>query len=188
MSLPERDRYQYSRNRILAQVAVLFGGRVAEEIFCNDISSGAANDIKRTTHIVRSMVREWGMSDDIGPISYADSEEKLFGGEVLVAHEYSEATAIAIDREVKRIISESMDRVRKLINDNREALVRIAEALIAREVLSAEEVDALIAGRQLPPPVLHEKPPKNIPDAVESTDEAAHDNETVPKKIRPQEA
>jgi len=188
MSLPERDRYQYSRNRILAQIAVLFGGRVAEKIFCNDVSSGAANDIKRATHVVRSMVREWGMSDDIGPVSYADSEEKLFGGEVLLAHEYSEATAIAIDREVKRIITEAMDRVRKLITENKEALVRIAEALLTREVLSAEEVDALIAGRQLPPPVPREKTRKNIPDAVESADETAHDNDTVPKQIRPQEA
>ena len=186
MSLPDRDRYQYSRNRILAQVAVLFGGRVAEEILCNDVSSGAANDISRATHIVRSMVREWGMSDDIGPISYADSEEKLFGGEVLLAHEYSESTAIAIDREVKRIITESMLRVRNLLNENKDALVRIAEALLTREVLSAEEVDALIAGRELPPPASIKKAPKNIPDAVEDSDDTGH--ETVPKNVRPQEA
>ncbi|MFH0965265.1 MAG: ATP-dependent zinc metalloprotease FtsH [Planctomycetota bacterium] len=151
MSLPERDRYQYPRSRMLAQVAVLFAGRTAEEIFCNDISSGSANDIKRATDIVRSMVREWGMSDVIGPVNYADSEEKLFGGEVLLAHEYSEATAIEIDKEVRTIVKTCLDRARTLISEHKDACRRIAEALLKYEVLSAEDVDALIAGKELAP-------------------------------------
>jgi len=188
MYLPERDRYNESRNRALAAITVLFGGRVAEELFCDDISSGAANDIKRATEIVRMMVREWGMSDKIGPINYSDSEEKLFGGEVMVAHEYSEATAIEIDSEIKRIIAECFDRARKLIQDNRDACERIAEALLQHEVLSAEDVTLLIDGKELPPRPAPAAPAAPGTPGPESQPAEGERPETLPGSTRPQEA
>ena len=188
MYLPERDRYNESRKRALAAITVLFGGRVAEELFCDDISSGAANDIKRATDIVRMMVREWGMSDKIGPINYSHSEEKMFGGEVMVAHEYSEATAIEIDDEIKRIIAECFDRARKLLQDNRDACERIAEALLLHEVLSADDVALLIEGKELPPRPAPPAPAAPDTPGPESQPVGEERPETLPGNARPQEA
>jgi len=162
MSLPEKDRYTLSRRQALANVKVMFAGRLAEELFCEDVTSGAADDIKRATEIARMMVREWGMSDAIGPINFADSEEKLYGGEVVIAKSYSEATAIEIDREVKRIIDKCMSETRELLEASAAKMHRLAEALLKYESLNADDVDRAIAGKALSRRAVNG--PKGLPD------------------------
>jgi cell division protease FtsH len=148
MQLPEKDRYIMPRQNVLGTIKMLFAGRVSESMFCEDISSGAQDDIRRATDLINKMVREWGMSDHIGPISLADSEEKLFGGEVLLSKAFSEATAVEIDREVSRIARECYAEAEHLLTENKESLRSIAEALLKYEVLEATDVDEILAGRE----------------------------------------
>ena len=148
MQLPEKDRYIMPRQNVLGTVKMLFAGRVSEAMFCEDISSGAQDDIRRATDLINKMVREWGMSDQIGPISFANSEEKLYGGEVLLSKAYSEATAVEIDREVARIARECYADTDHLLTENKEGLRAIAEALLKYEVLEATDVDEILAGRE----------------------------------------
>lgn len=150
MQLPEKDRYHYSRRQILSTVTMLLAGRAAEELFCHDITTGASHDLKQATELVRQMVREWGMSDRVGPIDYSQTEDMLFGGEVVSRRNYSEAIALEIDQEVKRIIEECYQRARTLLQEQSEALQRLVEALLKYEVLDNEEVDCILAGRPLP--------------------------------------
>jgi len=166
MSLPEKDRYTLTRGRALATVKVMFAGKIAEELFCSDITSGAADDIKRATQIVRMMVREWGMSEKVGPINFADSEDKLYGGEVVIAKSYSESTAIEIDKEVKRIVDQCVNETRDLLKANADKLKLLSEALLKHESLDGEDVDAILAGR----PLRKEKPAKE--QGKEATEEA----------------
>jgi len=150
MQLPEKDKYTQQKRELYGELVLLYGGRVAEELGCNDISSGAQNDIRRATELARLMVTEWGMSDQIGPVNYSDSEETLFlGREVTRTRSHSEATAVEIDREVKRILSDSLERARKLLSENRHHLERLAEALVAHEVLNRREVEAVLAGAHI---------------------------------------
>ena len=128
------------------RVKMLYAGRVSESMFCSDISSGAQDDIHRATDLLNKMVREWGMSDRVGPISFADSEEKLYGGEVIVSKSYSDATAVEIDQEIARIARECYAAAERLLTENRETLGRIAEALLKYEVLDAADVDEIMAG------------------------------------------
>jgi cell division protease FtsH len=150
MQLPEKDRYHYSRQQILSMVTMLLAGRAAEERFCNDITTGASHDLKEATELVRRMVREWGMSDRVGPIDYSQTEDMLFGGEVVSRRNYSEAIALEIDQEVKRLIEECYGRARSLLEERTDALRRLAEALLVREVLDNEQVDTILAGKPLP--------------------------------------
>jgi len=150
MQLPEKDRYHYARRQILAAVTMLLAGRAAEELFCNDITTGASHDLKQATELVRQMVREWGMSDRVGPIDYSESQDMLFGGEVVSRRNYSEAIALEIDHEVKRIIEECYRQARALLEERGDILRRLVEALIKYEVLNSEEVDCLLAGKSLP--------------------------------------
>ncbi|HUW58440.1 MAG TPA: ATP-dependent zinc metalloprotease FtsH [Planctomycetota bacterium] len=148
MQLPEKDRYIMPRQTILGTIKMLFAGRVSEAMLCDDISSGAQDDIKRATDLINKMVREWGMSDRIGPISFADSEEKLYGGEVVLSKSYSEATSVEIDKEVARIARECYAEAERLLTENREGLRAIAEGLLKYEVLDASDVDEILAGRE----------------------------------------
>jgi cell division protease FtsH len=150
MQLPEKDRYHYSRQQILSTVTMLLAGRAAEERFCSDITTGASHDLKEATELVRRMVREWGMSDRVGPIDYSQTEDMLFGGEVVSRRNYSEAIALEIDQEVKRLIEECYGRARSLLEERADALRRLAEALLVREVLDNEQVDTILAGKPLP--------------------------------------
>jgi cell division protease FtsH len=152
MQLPEKDRYHYSRRQILSTVTMLLAGRAAEERFCNDVTTGASHDLKQATELVRLMVREWGMSDRVGPIDYSQTEDMLFGGEVVSRRNYSEAIALEIDQEVKRLIEECYGRARSLLEERADALRRLAEALLVHEVLDNEQVDAVLAGKSLPRP------------------------------------
>jgi len=147
MQLPERDRYHMQKGRLLAMITVLFGGRVAEEMFCDDITSGAQNDIERATEIARRMVTEWGMSERIGPIHYREGGEHVFlGHDVMKQRRHSERTAVAIDEEVRRIVEECHERARSLLDAHRAETEAVTEALIRYEVLTGPEVDAILRG------------------------------------------
>jgi cell division protease FtsH len=150
MQLPEKDRYHYARRQILSTVTMLLAGRAAEELFCNDITTGASHDLKQATELVRQMVREWGMSDRVGPIDYSETQDMLFGGEVVSRRNYSEAIALEIDHEVKRIIEERYRLARELLEERGDTVRRLVEALLKYEALNAEEVDCLLAGKSLP--------------------------------------
>jgi cell division protease FtsH len=150
MQLPMDDKHTYTREYLEAMLAVLMGGRSAEEIFLGHITTGAGNDIERATEIARNMVCEWGMSD-LGPLAFGKKDEAIFLGREIAQHrDYSEDTAIQIDREVKRIVSTGYDRAKNTLSGNRDTLERIAQALLEREVIDAAEVKLLMEGKPLP--------------------------------------
>ncbi len=152
MSLPEKDRYGLSRGEILARLRVCFGGRVAEQLVCGDITSGAQNDIEQATELARMMVTKWGMSEKVGPVSYAEGEEHLFlGREVTRTQNHSEAVAVVIDQEIKRFLDEAFAATVSTLQTNLDALHRVAEALLERETLDGAEVEILVKGGPLPP-------------------------------------
>ena len=152
MQLPEKDKYHQSKKELLAQIAGMMGGRIAEEVVFGDVTSGAQSDIKQATRIARLMVCEWGMSERLGPVTFGEREEHIFlGKEIARKVDYSEKTAQEIDREVRLIVDDCYQRARGIILQNRSALDRIAQALLDREVLDGDEVDALIRGEELPP-------------------------------------
>jgi cell division protease FtsH len=156
-------------------LAVLMGGRTAEELFLGYITTGAGNDIERATDIARNMVCEWGMSE-LGPLAFGKKEEAIFLGREIAQHrDFSEDTAVQIDKEVKRIVSMAYDEAKKILDTNRDTLDRIAKALLDREVLDANEVKLLMEGKELPekPPT----PPTPPPQAATSAD---------PKVVRPE--
>ncbi|MHC4600315.1 MAG: ATP-dependent zinc metalloprotease FtsH [Planctomycetota bacterium] len=150
MILPEKDMVHTRRSKVLAQIKGLFGGRAAEKVFFKDVTTGAANDLKRASQLARLMVTQWGMSDALGPVSYSDSEEHLFlGREVVRQTNRSEATAELIDREVKAILEACFKESEEIVKKNKKGLERIAEALIRYEVLSGSEVRALLEGKSI---------------------------------------
>jgi cell division protease FtsH len=160
MQLPIDDRHNYYKNYLETEIAILMGGRIAEEIFLNQMSTGAGNDIERATDMARKMVCEWGMSD-LGPLTFGKKEEQIFLGREIAQHrDYSEDTAIKIDQEVRKLVNTGYSRAREILTDNRDALERIARALIEREVLDANEIKMLVEGQELPPV----QPPPTKPD------------------------
>jgi cell division protease FtsH len=174
MQLPEDDKHTYTREYLEAMLAVLMGGRSAEEIFLGHITTGAGNDIERATEIARNMVCEWGMSE-LGPLAYGKKDEAIFLGREIAQHrDYSEDTAIQIDKEVKRIVNGGYENAKRLLSNNRETLERIAQALLEREVIDANEVKMLMEGRPLP-----EKPRTPPPQAPPAPS-------TDPKVVRPE--
>ncbi len=149
--LPVDDRHTESKRYLLATICVLLGGRVAEELQLNRFSSGAGEDFERITELARKMVTEWGMSESVGPLTYGKRREQIFLGREIAQHrDYSEATAVEIDREVRAIIMGCYDRTRQVLEEQAEALTRVAEALLEHEVLDAEQVAALVKGEPLP--------------------------------------
>ena len=149
MQLPIDDKHSYHKDFLESQLAILMAGRIAEEIFMKHITTGAGNDIERATDLARKMVCEWGMSD-LGPMSYGKKEEQIFLGREISQHrDYSEATAIRIDESVHRFVDEGYKRARVIIEQHNDALIRIAEALLEREVLDGAEVGQLIRGESL---------------------------------------
>ena len=134
-------------------IAVKMGGRLAEEIFLDQVTTGASDDIRKATDLARRMVCEWGMSETLGPLTYDRTDNEVFLGRDLAARkDYSESTARAIDAEVQRIVEAAYDRTRALLEDNRERVTAVAEALLEREVLHASEVELVLAGKPLPDP------------------------------------
>jgi cell division protease FtsH len=173
MQLPEADKHTYTREYLEAMLAVLMGGRSAEEIFLGHITTGAGNDIERSTDIARNMVCEWGMSE-LGPLAFGKKDEAIFLGREIAQHrDYSEDTAIQIDKEVRRIVNAAYEKARGILSDNRDVLERIAQALLEREVIDAAEVKLLMEGKPLP-----EKPrtPPQAPPAPS----------VEPKAVRPE--
>jgi cell division protease FtsH len=163
-TLPEDDRYTETRQRLLDKIAGTLGGRAAEELVLEQISSGAAQDISWATSTARAMVCRWGMSDELGPIEFGGEDRQVFlGREISRAREYSEATAVLIDQEVRGIIDEQLERARGLLAENKDKLDALAEALLDRETLSGEEVDELF-GR--PRETVEVKPETPEPEAA----------------------
>ena len=150
-SLPERDRMVYAKRYLQAMMRVMFGGRIAEEVFFDEISSGAASDIKQVTEVARRMVCEWGMGDTAGFVYYGDDEARA-GMFDLGGRDYSDKTAEMIDVEVKQILDSSHEQAKRIILDNREKVETIAQALLRLETISGEEVNALIRGESLDRP------------------------------------
>lgn len=145
MQLPEDDRYTYPRDYLYNNIAILMGGRAAEELVLKRMTTGAGNDIERATELARKMVCEWGMSDKLGPLTFGKKEEEIFLGREIAKHrDYSENTAIEIDNEVKKLVLDNYERAKTLIKNNMNALKALAEALLEREVLDAPEIDRII--------------------------------------------
>jgi cell division protease FtsH len=145
--LPSEERHNWSKDQLEARIAVCMGGRIAEETTFSQITTGAQNDIEQATEMARKMVCEWGMSEALGPLTYGKKEEAIFLGKEFNRHQdYSEATALKIDSEIKRIVTEQYERAAKLLTEKRPLLVRIAEALLEHEVLDAPQLKQLIAG------------------------------------------
>jgi cell division protease FtsH len=164
MQLPTDDRHNYYKNYLETEIAILMGGRIAEELFLNVMSTGAGNDIERATDMARKMVCEWGMSD-LGPMTFGKKEEQIFLGREIAQHrDYSEDTAIKIDQEVRKLVNKGYTTAKQLISDNRDTLERIARALIEREVLDANEIKMLVENQQLPPV---QPPPSSKDDGVQ---------------------
>ena len=150
MQLPLDDKLSHDKLYLEARLAILMAGRIAEEIFLNQITTGAGNDIERATEMAHKMVCEWGMSE-LGPMSFGKKEEQIFLGREINQHrDYSESTAIEIDKQVRKLVESGYSQARVIITEKSDALVRIAEALLEREVLDGAEVLDLIAGKTLP--------------------------------------
>jgi cell division protease FtsH len=151
MQLPIDDKHNYTKDYLETNIAILMGGRLAEEIFLNQMSTGAGNDIERATELARKMVCEWGMST-LGPLTFGKKEEQIFLGREIAQHrDYSEDTAIKIDQEVRRLVDSGYNTAKGLLAENKDVLTRIANALLDREVLDANEIKLLMEGKDLPP-------------------------------------
>jgi cell division protease FtsH len=148
--LPTEERHNYSKDQLESRIAVCMGGRIAEEITFGQITTGAQNDIEQATEMARKMVCEWGMSEALGPLTYGKKEEAIFLGKEFNRHQdYSEATALKIDAEVKKIVSEQYDRAHKILTEKRAQLIVVAEALLEHEVLDAEQLSQILAGQPI---------------------------------------
>ncbi len=155
-SLPEKDRTMYTKQYCLAEIRVTFGGRVAEEILCNDISSGAQADIQQATEIARRMIMEWGMSEKLGFVRYGNDSSGGWFGDMAGGREYSDRTADLIDSEIKKIMDEAYEDVKKIILDHREEMESLEQALMKYETLDGDEVKQIIEGKTLDKPTVGE--------------------------------
>ena len=156
MQLPEQDRYSMDRDRLLSTIAVLFGGRIAEELFMGQMTTGASNDFERATALARSMVTQWGMSDEMGPMVYGENEGEVFLGRSITTHKnVSEVTMQKVDAEIRKIIDQQFALAKKLIVDNRDKVEAMAKALLELETIDAEQIQDIMDGRPPRPP----KPP-----------------------------
>ncbi len=165
--LPIDDRHNYTREYLESTLSVMMGGRVSEEMFMGVLTTGAGDDLDKATDMVRKMVCEWGMSDQMGPLTFGKKEAQIFLGREIAQHQdYSEATAVLIDQELKRLALQAYDRAKQVLQGNRDALVRIAEALLEYEVLDGEEVMALVKGADLPALAARRKREPARPEAV----------------------
>jgi cell division protease FtsH len=153
MQLPTEDRYSHDRESLFSTIAVLMGGRIAEEVFMNQMTTGAANDFERATDLARNMVMRWGMSDTMGPRVYGDNQSEVFLGRDMVTHKnLSDSTAEMVDKEIRRIIDEQYARARKIIEDNRDKVEVMTQSLLDWETINAEQIDDIMAGRRPRPP------------------------------------
>jgi cell division protease FtsH len=172
--IPADERYTASKSCLLTTVCVLMGGRVAEELYLNRVSSGSGEDFERTTKLARKMVTEWGMSESLGPLVYGKPRAQIFlGREVAERRDYSEATAAEIDRETKKIVMDSYEKARRILEERAEALTRVAEALLVRETLAAEQIASLVHGEPLHVPAETSADGRERIEAAREREEAA---------------
>jgi len=163
--LPIDEKHNYTKTYCKTLLTHILGGRVAELIVLNELSTGAGNDIERATELARKMVCEWGMSEQLGPVTFGKKSEEIFLGREIAQHrDYSESTAIIIDQEVKRIVQSASDRAEKLLKENEKTLHRLAEVLLEREILDGEEIDKIIQGKKLTPKKRVPKKPESDPE------------------------
>jgi cell division protease FtsH len=171
MYLPEGDKYSYNRTAIESQLCSLYGGRVAEElIFGTDkVTTGASNDIERATKMARNMVTKWGLSDEMGPIAYSEDEDEVFLGRSVTQHKsVSDDTARRIDEVVRGILDKAYARTTELLTANLDKLHTMAKLLLEYETIDAPQVDAIMEGREPPPPIGWSKPGSKDEDGGDS--------------------
>ncbi|MBM3393548.1 MAG: ATP-dependent zinc metalloprotease FtsH [Betaproteobacteria bacterium] len=164
MSLPERDRYSYDRDFCLQRISMMLAGRIAEELFMNQMTNGASDDFRRATDLARRMVTEWGMSDALGTMVYGENEGEVFLGRSITTHKnVSEATLQKVDGEIRRIIDNQYALARKLLEDNRDKIEAMTAALLEYETIDAEQINDIMAGRppRAPKPVASPPPPQD---------------------------
>jgi cell division protease FtsH len=148
--LPIDEKHTYPKHYLEDRIAILLGGRIAEDKIFNEVTTGAGNDLERATDMARKMVCEWGMSDKLGPLTFGKKEEQIFlGKEIGQQRNYSESTAVEIDNEIRRIVDENCEKATKLLADNLETLKRIAKNLLERETLDTEDLTAILNGEDL---------------------------------------
>ena len=172
--LPTDEKHNYSKTYLMDQIALLLGGRIAEELTMGNITTGAGNDLERATDLARKMVCEWGMSENMGPLTFGKKEEQIFLGREIAQHQdYSEDTALKIDGEVRRIVTDNYDRCVTLLTEHKQRLLDIADALLAREVLDGEQIRRLAYGHPLDEMV----PPAAAQPAAADARDRARDKE-----------
>ncbi|MBI2820959.1 MAG: ATP-dependent zinc metalloprotease FtsH, partial [Acidobacteria bacterium] len=183
MQLPEDEQYNYSKEYMESSVAILLAGRAAEELFLGSCTTGAANDLERVTDRARKMVCEWGMSEAMGPLTFGKKEEQIFLGREIAQHQdYSEDTAVKIDQEVRRIIMVGYEQAKAVLNEHREELIRLAEALMEFETLDAEEIKMVFRGESVAAQRAAAEPGKDeVREKVETK------KSTLPQLIKPKE-
>ncbi|MEP7275357.1 MAG: cell division protein FtsH, partial [Betaproteobacteria bacterium] len=153
MQLPTEDRYSMDRNHILNMISVLFGGRIAEELFMNQMTTGASNDFERATQLAREMVTRYGMSDALGPMVYGENEGEVFlGRSITTQKNVSEATMQKVDGEIRRIIDEQYKVARKILEENRDKVEAMAKALLELETIDSDQIEDIMAGKPPRPP------------------------------------
>ncbi len=172
--LPIDDRHNYTREYLESTLSVMMGGRASEEMFMGVLTTGAGDDLEKATEMARKMVCEWGMSETMGPLTFGKKEEQIFLGREIAQHQdYSESTAVLIDQEVKRLALEAYERAKEVLQANRDALIRVAEALLEYEVLDGEEVAALVKGEDLASLAARKRAPRRVEAAPEPLRPAA---------------
>jgi cell division protease FtsH len=173
--LPIDEKHNYSRDYLRDQICILLGGRIAEEITLGSITTGAGNDLERATDLARKMVCEWGMSDSMGPLTFGKKEEQIFLGREIAQHQdYSEDTALKIDHEVKRFVTEAYTRAHDLLVQHKPRLIEMADALLARETLDSDQVRRIVAGEPLGEPTpAAPATPQVAPSAAKPKERAA---------------
>ena len=184
--LPIDEKHTYSKEYLEAIITYALGGRAAEKIIFDHYTTGAGNDIEKATNIARKMVCEWGMSDQLGPLSYGAKEEEIFLGREIQRHrDYSERTAIEIDDEVRRIVNNAMTRSIKILTDNIDLLHKLSKELLEREILDSDEIEKLIKGEELPPfkkdNAIADNGSEEVPEHVKKLMEQRKPKESAPK-------
>lgn len=151
MQLPTDDRHNYTKEFLYNTLAILMGGRVAEELVLKNITTGAGNDLERATDLARKMVCEWGMSEKLGPLTFGKKDEEIFlGREIATRRDFSEQVALDIDHEIKRLVAENYERTKRMLTEHMGTLKRLAEALLEKEVLDAPEIDEIVRQGSMP--------------------------------------
>lgn len=188
MQLPEEDRYNYTKEYMEASVAILLGGRAAEEVILGSFTTGASNDLERVTERARKMVCEWGMSEELGPLTYGKKAEQIFIGREIAQHQdYSEGTAVQIDQAVKNLVLKCYAMAKAIVEEQRESLILLAEALLEYETLDAQEIIAIIKGekiqRDMGPEISDQPEPKQEEKGKEEEKEQA-----IPPLVNPDDS